>query len=264
MKSCRVADQLTTWRNGDDNNQAMTTITLVEDDNKLSDLIRMYLTQQGFSVDVIQDGTEAVDKVLAAQPDVVILDLMLPGKDGLTICREIRPHYNGCILFLTASEDAMDHVAGVELGADDFLIKPIQPRVLLARIRMLLRRVDRYNVGGVNAVADEKNARRSVDLTFGQLKIALSKRAVSLAGETVPLTTSEFDLLSLLAAHAEEVLSRDFIYKTLRGIEYDGLDRSIDSKVVSLRKKLGDNASMSTRIITVRGQGYLFVPDGWE
>lgn len=241
-----------------------TKITVVEDDVKLSDLIQKYLIQQGFDVNVIQDGSEAVDAILADNPAVVILDLMLPGKDGLTICREVRPRYDGCILFLTASDDAMDHVAGVELGADDFLIKPIQPRVLLARIRMLMRRVGRQSANGDNATSAEQPIKKNNDLVFGQLLIAHSKRAVSLANSSISLTTSEFDLLWLLATHSEEVLSRDFIYKNLRGIEYDGLDRSIDSKVAILRRKLGDNASMSTRIITVRGQGYLFVPDTWE
>lgn len=240
-----------------------TKITVVEDDSKLSDLIQKYLIQQGFAVDVIQDGSEAVNAILTVNPDVVILDLMLPGKDGLAICREIRPVYDGCILFLTASEDAMDHVAGVELGADDFLIKPIQPRVLLARIRMLLRRVQRQNSNGHSISSTDLPPKLSKELTFGQLHIAHSKRSVNLTNDLISLTTSEFDLLWLLATHAEEVLSRDFIYKTLRGIEYDGLDRSIDSKVATLRRKLGDNASMSTRIITVRGQGYLFVPDSW-
>lgn len=242
---------------------ALTTITLVEDDKKLSDLIQKYLTQQGFAVDVIQDGTEATESLLASQPDIIILDLMLPGKDGLTICREIRPYYKGCILFLTASEDAMDHVAGVELGADDFLIKPIQPRVLLARLRMQLRRTVQQSEDITTSEQEAASHQKSKSLVFGQLRIAPTRRSVHLADTAITLTASEFDLLCLLASHAEEILSRDFIYKTLRGIEYDGLDRSIDSKVAILRKKLGDNGSMSTRIITVRGQGYLFVPDSW-
>lgn len=260
----------------------MTHIILVEDDDKLSSLVKKYLQQYEFTVDVIREGNTAVEAILSAQPEVVILDLMLPGKDGLTICREIRSQFNGRILFLTASEDDMDHVAGVELGADDFIIKPIQPRVLLARVRMLLRRthhietsavvsaalspaVDANNESGVETSIDYgKSAQPIKSLHFGQLSIHHSKRAVTLSEQPVALTTSEFDLLWLLALHAEEVLSRDFLYKTLRGIEYDGIDRSIDTKVAQLRKKLGDNASLSTRIITVRGQGYLFVPDSWD
>ncbi len=236
----------------------MASIILVEDDIKLSSLVERYLQQQGFTIEVISDGNLATNAILSQQPDIVILDLMLPGKDGLTICREIRAQFNGCILFLTASEDDMDHVAGVELGADDFIVKPIQPRVLLARLRMLLRR----SGSQVISTVQEPNT-VSKSLSFGQLHISSSKRQVTLNKENVPLTTGEFDLLYLLAEHPEEILSRDFIYKTLRGIEYDGMDRTIDTRVANLRKKLGDNASMSTRIVTVRGQGYLFIPDSW-
>ena len=243
----------------------MTKVILVEDDEKLSSLIQRYLQQNHFDVDIVHEGNLAVDAILSAQPDVVILDLMLPGTDGLAICREIRSQFRGLIIFLTASEDDMDHVAGVELGADDFVIKPIQPRVLLARIRMLLRR----NVSneplreGVNTDknSSEDNAN---SLSFGSLSIHRSKRTVLLGEARVPLTTSEFDLLWLLASHAEEILSREYLYQSLRGIEYDGMDRAMDTKVANLRKKLGDNAAMSTRIITVRGQGYLFVPDNWD
>ncbi len=258
----------------------MASIILVEDDQKLSSLIEKYLQQQGFEVEVIGDGELATTAILSQQPDIVILDLMLPGKDGLTICREIRAQFNGSILFLTASEDDMDHVAGVELGADDFIVKPIQPRVLLARLRMSLRRGANVTSNTLsskglssstlssNTLSSQSDSPVAVaaskDLNFGQLAIYLSKRQVVLNSEKIALTTSEFDLLALLASHAEEILSRDFIYKTLRGIEYDGMDRTIDTKVANLRKKLGDNASMSTRIITVRGQGYLFVPDSWD
>ncbi len=155
----------------------------------------------------------------------------------------------------------MDHVAGVELGADDFIVKPIQPRVLLARIRMLMRRTSSQALPidqAPNSTSVSKN------LSFGQLYISIAKRQVTLNNENVELTTGEFELLHLLAEHPEEILSRDFIYKTLRGIEYDGMDRTIDTRVANLRKKLGDNASMSTRLVTVRGQGYLFIPDSWE
>lgn len=243
----------------------MPRIILVEDDEKLSSLIQRYLSQNHFDVDIIDDGNLAVDAILSARPDLVILDLMLPGKDGLAICREIRAQFNGQIIFLTASEDDMDHVAGVELGADDFIIKPIQPRVLLARIRMLLRRNITKEPGESSKNPKTEQSSKQVNsITFGSLTIYHSKRSVMLDNERVALTTSEFDLLWLLANHAEEVLSREYLYQTLRGIEYDGMDRAMDTKVAILRKKLGDNASMSTRIITVRGQGYLFVPDSWE
>lgn len=248
----------------------MKTIVVVEDDEKLSSLIQKYLQQQQFDVTVVSDGNIAVETVLSIQPDVVILDLMLPGKDGLTICREIRPLYRGSVLFLTASEDAMDHVAGIEMGADDFVVKPIQPRVLLARIRMLLRRTEGtestpmeiparpVNTANNQAAIEEKS------LHFGNLSLYHLRRAAILNGEAVPLSTSEFDLLWLLASRAEEVLTRDTLYHALRGFEYDGVDRSMDTKIANLRKKLGDSASLSTRIITVRGKGYLFVPDSWD
>jgi len=232
----------------------MTRIILVEDDEKLSKLIKIYLDKQNFEVTVVSDGNQATELILSEQPDVAILDLMLPGKDGLAICREIRAQFKGSILFLTASEDDMDHVAGVELGADDFIVKPIQPRVLLARIRMQLRR----SLTNESAVIDQNT------LLFGQLTIKKSTRSVIFKDASISLTTSEFDLLWLLASHSEEIMSRDFIYQKLRGIEYDGMDRTIDSKVATLRKKLCDDASLSKRIITVRGKGYLFVPDTWH
>ncbi|MFT5674832.1 MAG: two-component system response regulator RstA [Paraglaciecola sp.] len=243
----------------------MTKITLVEDDNKFSSLVKTYLEKHGFEIEIIEDGSLAPQSILSQQPDLIILDLMLPGKDGLTICREIRPHYKGKIIFLTASEDDIDHVAGVELGADDFIVKPIQPRVLLARIRMLLRRQEDVNGTSAQSQTSTVVERQSAkNLNFGKLSIYVSKRQVVLGEQQIMLTTSEFDLLALLANHAEKILPRDFIYKTLRGIEYDGMDRGVDTKIANLRKKLGDNASMSTRIITVRGQGYLFVPDSWD
>ncbi len=236
----------------------MTKICIVEDDEKLASLVRRYLEQRDYEVDVIDDGDLAVDGILSTRPDLVVLDLMLPGKDGLTICREIRQKYDGRILFLTASEDDMDQVAGIELGADDFIVKPIKPRVLLARIRMLLRRTDS------ESITDELHLDKvAKSLSFGSLEIHHSKRSVILAEQAVSLTTSEFDLLWLLASRAEEVLSREYLYQEMRGIEYDGLDRSIDTKIANIRKKLGDNPSLSRRIITVRGQGYLFVPDNW-
>jgi two-component system, OmpR family, response regulator RstA len=240
----------------------MNTIILVEDDEKLSSLIQKYLQTQGFSIEVVADGNLATKAILSHQPDVVILDLMLPGKDGLTICREIRSQYKGCVLFLTASEDDIDHVAGIELGADDFIVKPIQPRVLLARIRMQLRKATLIakEVGQV----DVKDLHVVSDLHFGKLSIFPRKRLVTLADEKIVFTTSEYDLLLLLANHAEEVLSRDFIFKATRGIEYDGMDRTVDSKIANLRKKLGDSGSLSSKIITVRNQGYLFVPDSWN
>ena len=241
----------------------MVEIYLVEDDEELSSLIKQYLEQHDYYVNIVSDGNLAIASILNDQPDIVILDLMLPRKDGLSICRELRPQYRGGILILTASDDDMDHVAGIEIGADDYIIKPIKPRVLLARIRMLVRHLE----SKIDPAAEDRSilvpTDSSKELKFGQLNISSSKRSVVLDRNDIALTTSEFDLLWLLANHAEQTLSRDYIYTTLRGTEYDGMDRAIDTLVANLRKKLGDSASLSTRIVTVRGQGYLFVPDNW-
>lgn len=223
-----------------------------------------YLQQYGFTVTTLLDGSSAVESILQEQPNIVVLDLMLPGKDGLTICREIRSQYRGGILMLTASEDDIDHVAGLEIGADDYIIKPVKPRVLLARIRMLLRHLDNAVERTPETTPAITPAVSSNRLTFGILSVCKSSRSVTLNNDTVALTTSEFDLLWLLANHAEEILTRDFIYQSLRGREYDGMDRAIDTNVANLRKKLGDSSSLSKRILTVRGKGYLFIPDSWH
>lgn len=242
----------------------MTSLCLVEDDKELSSLMAKYLQQHGFDVTTVTDGTHAVESILLEQPEIVVLDLMLPGKDGLTICRELRPQYQGGILFLTASEDDIDHVAGLEIGADDYITKPVKPRVLLARIRMLLRHLGNAMERATESTATPPKGDSKNRLSFGILSICNSSRSVELNNKTVSLTTSEFDLLWLLASHAEEILTRDFIYRSLRGREYDGMDRAIDTNVANLRKKLGDSSSLSKRLLTVRGKGYLFVPDNWH
>lgn len=227
-------------------------LIIVEDDLKLREMLTEYFESQDISVIALADGAKASEVILEQQPDIVLLDLMLPGEDGLTICRQIRPTYNGKILMLTASDDDFDHVAALEIGADDFVTKPIKPRVLLARMRMLLRRVDNEPIQTAKTV-----------LEFGALSLNQSRHLCEMNGEAVAMTDSEFDLLWLLASTPDQVLSRDVLTKALRGIEYDGLDRTVDNKIVILRKKLGDDSSTPKRIITVRGKGYLFVPDTW-
>ncbi|MBF4281662.1 response regulator [Vibrio anguillarum] len=227
-------------------------LIIVEDDLKLREMLTEYFESQDISVIALAEGAKASAVILEQQPDIVLLDLMLPGEDGLTICRQIRPMYNGKILMLTASDDDFDHVAALEIGADDFVTKPIKPRVLLARMRMLLRRVDN------EPIQTAKNV-----LEFGALSLNQSRHLCEMNGEAVAMTDSEFDLLWLLASTPDQVLSRDVLTKALRGIEYDGLDRTVDNKIVILRKKLGDDSSTPKRIITVRGKGYLFVPDTW-
>ena len=231
-------------------------ILVVEDDRRLSGLIRDYLQQHGFDVALEDRGDRAADAIEKQNPDLLVLDLMLPGADGLTICRDVRGNYKGPILILTARDDDMDQVAGLEMGADDYVKKPVLPRVLLARIRALLRRYDKtIAAGSPNASSDE--------LWFGGLKISRLSHEVILEGKPVELTTNEFELLWLLAANCGQVLDREQLLVGMRGITYDGLDRSVDVTISRLRRKLGDEAGQPRRIKTVWGQGYLFVGDAW-
>ena len=227
-------------------------ILLVEDDKRLADLTAEYFRQNGLSVAVESRGDKALSRFAAEKPRVVLLDLMLPGLDGLTICRELRDVFDGPILIFTARDSDIDQVIGLEAGADDYVAKPVDPMVLLARTRALLRRAesgDKPTAGG--------------DIVLGQLRVSQSSQEVWLDDDKVQLTTHEFELLLLLARHAGTVLSRDDIFHNLRGIEYDGLDRSIDGRISKLRKKLNDCAEEPARIKTVWGKGYLLVPDAW-
>jgi DNA-binding response OmpR family regulator len=234
-------------------------ILLVEDDHRLAKLIKDYLQQQGFEVLIENRGDTAPGKIFEENPDLIILDLMLPGMDGLSICQNIRSDYPGPILILTAKEDDMDQVAGLEMGADDYVKKPIEPRVLLARIRALFRRFEKTALSDIQAPV--KDTAR--ELVFGGLRLSRVSHSVSLDEEPVELTTNEFELLWLLADNGGKVLNRDTIYTALRGIEYDGLDRSVDLGISRLRKKLKDDAAHPRRIKTIWGKGYLFVKDAW-
>jgi two-component system response regulator RstA len=229
-------------------------ILLIEDDARLAELTATYLEQNGLRVVVEARGERALERFTADRPRLVLLDLLLPGKDGLSICREIRKMHDVPILILTAKDTDLDHVIGLEAGADDYVMKPVDPMVLLARVRALLRRAER---GGVPH-------ERKPDVQLGSLRISETSREVWLRGQPVPLTTQEFELLILLARRAGELVSRDEVFRAMRGIDYDGLDRSIDGRVSKLRRKLGDDAAAPTRIKTVWGKGYLLVPDAWE
>ena len=224
-------------------------VLIIEDDVRLAELTRDYLEANGFQVTVEAEGSRGVEQILALQPDLVILDLMLPGEDGLSICRRARPDYSGPILMLTARTDDMDQVLGLEMGADDYVPKPVQPRVLLARMRALLRRADNTEQGG------------DIRLSFGNLEIDSATREAWLEGDRIDLTSAEFDLLWLLASNAGRVLTREEIFSDLRGIKYDGQDRSIDVRVSRIRPKIGDDPNHPHRIKTVRSKGYLFVKD---
>jgi DNA-binding response OmpR family regulator len=226
-------------------------IILVEDDLRLSELVSRYLESNGFRVRIFSRGDEVVEQVQRDAPDIIILDLGLPGQDGFSICRQLRPLYTNPILILTARDNDIDQVLGLELGADDYVIKPVEPRVLMARINALLRR-SRFHHH-----VEDKNLR------FGRLVINTAARSVILRGQPIALSSSEFDLLVHLAAHAGEIQSRETLFQQLYKREYDGVDRMLDVRISHLRKKLGDEADCSERIKTIWGQGYLFVPDAW-
>ncbi len=230
-------------------------ILIVEDDERLAELTREYLEGNGLRVAIESDGAKAAARILRDQPDLVVLDLMLPGEDGLSICRKVRGSYHGPILMLTARSDDMDQVLGLEMGADDYVCKPVRPRVLLARIRALLRRSE----GASEPVPAD--ARR---LEYGVLVIDSAMREAWLREQSIELTSAEFDLLWLLASNAGRILSREEIFTALRGIEYDGLDRSIDVRISRIRPKIGDDPMHPRLIKTVRSKGYLFVAEAAE
>ena len=232
-------------------------VLIVEDDERLADLTREYLESNGLIVSVEANGAHAVERIRKEQPDIVVLDLMLPGEDGLSICRRARPFYQGPILMLTARTDDLDQVLGLEMGADDYISKPVRPRVLLARIRALLRRVNDKSQDDAESGPTEEPVR----LQFNDLVVARSMREAWLNEASIDLTSAEFDLLWLLASSAGRVLSREEIFTALRGIEYDGQDRSIDVRVSRIRPKIGDDPVHPRRIKTVRSKGYLFVKE---
>ncbi|MBI3143703.1 MAG: two-component system response regulator RstA [Pseudogulbenkiania sp.] len=232
-------------------------LVFVEDDAELAELVRDFLSRHDMEVQIEPRGDTALAAIAAAQPDLVLLDIMLPGKDGLTLCRELRPDFAGPIVMLTSLDSDMQQILGLELGANDYILKTTPPAVLVARLRAQLRQH--------RPTPTEAATRPAVSVkTFGQLSIDPLSRGVTLGGHSVALSTADFDLLWLLASHAGEIMDRDALFKTMRGVDYDGLDRSIDVAISRLRKKLGDNPAEPFRIKTVRNKGYLFAPAGWN
>jgi DNA-binding response OmpR family regulator len=226
------------------------TVLLVEDDLRLCELVRTYLQSNGFRVPVENRGDRVVERVRTECADLVVLDLGLPGQNGFEVCKALRLEHRVPILILTARNSDIDHVVGLELGADDFVIKPVEPRVLVARIHALLRR---------SKMAGTVETRK---LSFGALSIDTAARAVVLNGQPVALSSNEFDLLLFLATRAGVIQSRETLYQQLYRREYDGIDRTLDVRISHLRKKLGDTGD-TEKIKTVWGHGYLFVPDAW-
>ena len=222
----------------------MPSILVIEDDPELVTLLSDYLTRNGFTVTAHAHGVGAADRIVSERPDLVLLDLMLPGVNGLDVCRAVRATRIGAqipILVLTALGDEVDEIVGLEVGADDYLAKPVRPRLLLARIRTLLRRV----------AEDEQD---SPVLTHGPIRLDPKNRTAQLDGAALALPDAEFDLLAHLLAHPGEILDRDHILIALRGTPWDGLERSVDLRVSRLRNRLGAWGGL---IKSVRGRGYL-------
>ncbi|ANM30924.1 hypothetical protein ABI59_17095 [Acidobacteria bacterium Mor1] len=220
-------------------------IFLVEDDRRLGELLGELLQMHGFLADCARRGDTAVERILAESPDLVLLDIRLPGLNGIEVCKRVRKQgYNGPILMLTSLDEEADEVLGLDVGADDYMTKPANTPRLMARIRALLRR----------SPADGRGEIRN-----GELRLDLGRRVVTLEGELLSLTSSEFDILLLLARHTGEPVDREELIQRLRGYGYDGLDRSIDLRISRLRKRLGDDPRDPTWIRTIHGVGYMLI-----
>ncbi len=225
------------------------TILLVEDDLSLAGWVQEFLQQKGYQVLLEHRGDTVLPLLRRQHVDLILLDLMLPGMNGLDVCRQIRRDYQLPVLMLTAQGEEVDEVIGLGVGANDYLVKPVRPRILLARIQAALRQ-------GADLKPKEQ-------LSFGNLSICASSRRVTLGPQDVSLTSAEFALLWYLASRAGQVCSRDQVFQALKGREHDGLDRRFDVMISVLRKKIGDDAKEPKRIKTVWGQGYLFSTEHW-
>ena len=223
------------------------TILIIDDDAKLNQLLKDFLKDFGFNVVTVTHPTQGLKKLKQALPDLVILDIMLPEMDGFEVCKTVRQTSNVPIIMLTARGEVTDKVVGLELGADDYLAKPFEPRELVARIQSVLRRTRPLSATPI--------------LSFKRLTIDLDKRTVLLDESPVDLTTNEFAALALLAENAGKVLNRDQILQELRGIDCDAFNRSVDITMSRLRQKLKDDPRSPEFIKTVWGIGYVFVAD---
>ena len=229
-------------------------IVLVEDDVVLGELTREYLVSHNYRVDHAKNGPEGVDLILQLQPDLAIIDLLLPGYDGLEICKKIRPAYSGPIIILTASRSDADHIRSLEGDADDFIIKPLDSRVLLARIRNVLKRSE-----PIGSISGDQDASSHM-MTFGVLSLYAWKREVYYDKVLLPLTSVEYQILSALIMAQGEVITRDRLFTDILGLEYDGLNRGLDVHISRIRKKLIVAGGDRSRIKSIRGEGYLLLP----
>lgn len=237
----------------------MSKIVFVEDDPEVGSLIAAWLGKHDLDVVIENRGDQAEATIAREQPDLVLLDIMLPGKDGMTLCRDLRPQWDGPIVLLTSLDSDMNHILALEMGASDYILKTTPPPVLLARLRLHLRQ---HQVPAQDTLSTTLRPHKA--LQFGTLCIDPLNRQVTLGRTLVSLSTADFDLLWELATHAGLIMDRDALLKNLRGVSYDGLDRSVDVAISRLRKKLNDSATEPYRIKTVRNKGYLFAPHAWD
>ena len=242
----------------------MATILVVEDEVDLNNLVRSHLEAEGHTVHQVFDGPGALKLVEETGPDLIILDWMLPGMDGLSVCRQVRQRHLTPILMLTARSEEIDRVLGLEVGADDYVVKPFSIRELMARVRAMLRRVsldaqmnqaDAMQTAPVAGLSGAVVPPAAQPITRGSLIVDVASHSASLDGQDLDLTPKEFELLALLAAHPGRAFSRDFLLQSLWGYDYDGVDRTVDTHIVRLRKKLG---AVGDQIVTVWGVGYRF------
>jgi DNA-binding response OmpR family regulator len=242
----------------------MATILVVEDEVDLNNLVRSHLEAEGHTVHQTFDGPGALKLVEETAPDLIILDWMLPGMDGLSVCRQVRQRHLTPILMLTARSEEIDRVLGLEVGADDYVVKPFSIRELMARVRAMLRRVsldaqmnhaDAMQTAPVAGLGGAVVPPAAQPITRGSLVVDVASHSASLDGQDLDLTPKEFELLALLAAHPGRAFSRDFLLQSLWGYDYDGVDRTVDTHIVRLRKKLG---AVGDQIVTVWGVGYRF------
>ena len=220
---------------------------IVEDDSELAKLVASFFEQFEFECKIESDGEVAIQKIEKMKPDLLLLDVMLPSIDGLSICRKIKSNFKGKIIILTARTDTIDQVLGLELGADDYVSKPVEPRLLLARARAVLRRQPLYS-----------EPKRDV-ITFNDIQLNKHRREVFKNGRLIDMSTPEYELLSLLIENQGKVIDRDTIFMALRGVEYDGQSRQVDIYISNLRAKLDDGAPNTCVIKTIRSKGYMMV-----
>ncbi|MGD8708759.1 MAG: response regulator [Ectothiorhodospiraceae bacterium] len=235
-------------------NETSPRVLVVDDEAPVREMIAEYLTRYGFTVDAAADGGQMRERLSAARPDVVLLDIAMPGEDGLTLARYLREHCDVGIIMVTASGEVVERIVGLEVGADDYIAKPFDPRELLARVRSVLRRLK-----ATAAAPAEQDTNRRVRVGNCTLDLD-ARRLLGEDGEDIPITAMEFDLLQIFVSRPNRVLSRDDILNLTQNRDWDPFDRSVDIRIARLRKKIELDPAKPSLIRTIRGAGYVFVP----